>query len=702
MDSPIIQAFDPYRGELSMGPDHPLFPIILSDTPVPDVSLDHDSATSLQQEGERALLTGDRRGLSFLEEAAKLDPSSSHLFFRQGLALFEFGARQNCLSTLRNGARKFKQATDLNPRFFEAWHACATTLELISKLSGRKEDLWEAKNKIEKAIQLVLPSHHDVAHELYWDAGVIYARLAEQSGEADELVKAIAYFEKSSGEPMPPEFWIDLGKAYFDLADLLNDIRLVVKAIQSYKQAISQSLSNSDGWIGLGRSLRRLFQSTNENDHFQQAYDCFTAASQLKPHAVDLLLEKIELMIEAARRLQESEKLWNALEKCERAALLIYPPIDVLSRTSVDLDKVSFVHPTYSRLLGLWAETLALLGEWNDRIDSIRQAEEKIEQALELEESPDLIIQYGKCLLSFANYYHDTDLYYQAIEQFQASLSLDRTQLEGWLWMGKAYATVFKTTDDLDALEKALRFYHKALQVKTDPFLYFEISSLLVQQGELQQNLDSIQQAIQYLEYLLQSHKMISYDHPEWFFYYGVALNLVGDVKEDTSFHHKALEALTHVLMFSPNYRGVHHRLGIVYSHLGEATDELDYFYRALQHFRLANRQAEDEEIIYIDWAITWMNLAEQATDAQMEENALREAEQKLIYAAKLGSRQAFYQLACLYSFKESFDLSLLYLHKAHLAKTLPPLEELQDDAWLEGVRLSPAFQEFLALLQKS
>ena len=124
---------------------------------------------------------------------------------------------------------------------------------------------------------------------------------------------------------------------------------------------------------------------------------------------------------------------------------------------------------------------------------------------------------------------------------------------------------------------------------------------------------------------------------------YWITLN--GKVRV-VSFHHKALEALITVLMFSPNYRLIHHRLGIVYSHLGEATHEIDYFYRALQHFRLANRQAEDEEIIYINWAITWMNLAEQATDAYMEENALREAEQKLTCAAKLGSQQALYQLA--------------------------------------------------------
>jgi hypothetical protein len=71
----------------------------------------------------------------------------------------------------------------------------------------------------------------------------------------------------------------------------------------------------------------------------------------------------------------------------------------------------------------------------------------------------------------------------------------------------------------------------------------------------------------------------------------------------------------------------------------------------------------------------------------------------KLLTAAKLGNEQALYPLACLHSILGHYETSLMLLEKARVAKSLPPLEELLDDEWLDGLRHTPEFQEFLSIL---
>ncbi len=693
--------------------------MVLNSTPSPrlyDISSDRldETATTLQEEGEKALLQGDQKGLELLEQAAELDPHSHQLFYRQGLALFEYGSQRKCTTTLRKGAQKFKQATDLHPLFCEAWHAWASTLVLLSTLSGNSDYLLEAQAKIEKAIPL---APKELSSEIYWDAALIYQKLARISGELDDVYKSIQLFEKSvSAGDMPTfEFWNDYGQAYVQLSEKIQDIHPTIKAITCYKQAINLSLANFEGWLGLARSLQKLYLFSRENEHYVQASDCFAAACQLQLDNGQVWLERISFMIEAGRRKQESGKIRAALEKCEQATAHLAPPLKSLLlediKTSVDPDKWNQKAESrkkfsrdYLHLQALWAEALALLGSWNSRIELVQEAENKIEWVLdELEEDdPFILNQSGKCLFSFAKYYRDLDLYYQAIEEFQSSISLDRTQWTSWVWMGIVHAKVYECTEDMGALEKALYFYSKALKIKTDPALYYELAALMILMGEANRNHEMIEQALSYLDYLFQTYKSIAFENPEWFYQYGIALDIQGDYKDDPALHHKALDAFVNALMLNPNYPKIHQRLGIVYSHLGESVGEIDYLYRALHHFKLASRTQLDDELLLIDWGLAWIHLGLHATDQTMEENSFREAEQKLMQAAKLGSQSVYYQLACLYSLQGAYNHSILYLEKCLDTKNLPPKEELLDDEWLDGVRLSPLFQEFLALLPES
>ncbi len=639
-----------------------------------------ECAISLQEEGEKALLQGDQKGLDLLEKAARLDPLSPDLLYRQGLALFEYGSYQNCAATLRHASRKFKQAAALNPELAEVWHTWATTLFLLSTLKKSPDNLLAAKEKIEAALKLTPNA------EIYWDAALIYQKLTSFSGEIDDISKAITYFEKSTtlSTGMPHEFWTDFGKAYATLSEKIQDIRPVFKSVACFKQSLLLHLSNVEGWLGLGRGLKQLYFFSQDSEHYSQACDCFAAASQLEPKRSEIWIERIEFMIEAARLKRDSSKIRLTLKKCEQATMTLQVP--------------------NLHLEALWAEALALLGEWTGRIELIKESEQKIDAALDKaeEEDPFLINQNGKCLFSFAQYYQDLDLHYQSIEEFQYSISLDRSQLTCWAWMGANFAKVHDYSEDVGALEQAVYFYSKALQIKNDPRFYYEIAALLILMGEEYRTPEPIDQAISYLEYLFQSYKSIAFEHPEWFFEYGRALDLQGTIQDEPALHHKALEAFINVLMLTPSHPQIHHRIGVVLCHLGDVMDEVDHIYRALHHFKLAAKNQDENPTLLTDWGVSYITLSEFSTDSVMEESCLKEAEQKLLQAARLGSETVFYQLACLYSLQGNCDQSIFYLQKSYKTKNLPPLDEVMEDEWLEAVRQAPQFQEFLALLHKN
>src|SRR3569832_564193 len=125
--------------------------MVLGSTPSPrlfDLSTDRlgEAATTLHEEGEKASLQ---------------DPSSHELFYRQGVALFEYGSQKKCCSTLRRANQNFKQATDLHPLYCEAWHAWASSLVLLSTLSGNIDYLIDEqrKKKKKKLKQWLIPKN---------------------------------------------------------------------------------------------------------------------------------------------------------------------------------------------------------------------------------------------------------------------------------------------------------------------------------------------------------------------------------------------------------------------------------------------------------------------------------------------------------------------------------------------------------------
>ena len=149
--------------------------------------------------------------------------------------------------------------------------------------------------------------------------------------------------------------------------------------------------------------------------------------------------------------------------------------------------------------------------------------------------------------------------------------------------------------------------------------------------------------------------------------------------------------------MVDPDFPHIHHRLAQAFCHLGELMGEIDFFYRAIHHLRLSLKQDEDNDAMILDWGIALINIAQNSPVLTDVEQLLQDAKQKLTLAAKLGNIQAYYQLSCLYSILHQYQQSMYFLIKADHFNALPPLEELLSDDWLEDLRSTSDFREFLA-----
>jgi tetratricopeptide (TPR) repeat protein len=652
-----------------------------------DAKINQLQAEHLVTLGELTLLKRDARGLDLFQRASEYDPNNAELLFRQALSLYEFGNEED-KKVLLLANRKLRRASLVDQSCFKIWHLWGTILLRLGKSSGEFHYFLEAKEKYARATALSEDQEVDVLTDLYWDCAMIWKKIAERSGEAVDLQIAIESFRNASlhSDQLPSDFWNDFGQTCARLACHLNDIRLYVKAIHCFKHAISTSASFYSGWTSLATTLGALHAQTHDEDHFSQANECFAAAAQLQPQDAHLWLDWAKFLCESGRRHRDLKKLHSCIEKCQHADTCM---------------------PNNPLVKAIWAEALAASGELSERLDLLYEAQNKIAEASHYcphdseRGHPDIWYSYGMCLNSFAGYFNDTDYYYQAIEKFQYGLSMDRTQDRHWHAIAVAYAMIGQMEMSCEPLELASRFFTKAIALKTSSFYIYDYALTLSKIGEITHEQYYLEEALFQFERALAIQKNAIYIHPEWLFHYAATLDMLGDFYEDESYYSRAIDIFTHVLMIDPDFPNIHHRLALVFSHLGDLVEETNHFYRSLHHYRLACEHEEENDQILHDWGITLINLSQSLQDPGETNQFYREAEHKLTQAAKLGNLAAYYHLSCLYSLLNQNDKAMRFLEKADFFSSLPPLEELLQDEWLDGLRSTSPFRDFLSQLEK-
>lgn len=635
-------------------------------------------------QGEFALLNGNLSGaLSLFESASQLDSGTPLIWYRQGLAFFEYGSEEGKEKALLVAGKHFKFALQQDPQFFSAYVAWGNTLLQLGRFHSEHHFLLEAKEKYQKALELSTDQSPEALGELYWDYGIVWSEIAKQSGEALDLKLAIDAFQTSLEIQKKPcsEFFNDFGKAYLEMGLLINDSRLYFQAIEMLQKAITAAPQYFDGWVSLAESYSQLYINTMDERFAAKASDAYASAIKMSPQNPDVWLSWAQILAESGRLNGDMKLLRLSIEKCARAATLDSKNPIILSQ---------------------WVESLALLGSLTSRLDLLIEAENKILKATDLfPDDPDLWHAYGICLIAFGKYYEDPEYFEMAIEKLQWGLSIDRTSAEHWHALGIVHKLYTDLIEDETLLERANRFFSRAIDLKPAcPSLLFDAASSLLQYSEMTEDLCSLEKAVKYLEQLLQTHKEAILHHPEWLFEYASALQSVGTFTFEEVYFTRAIEIFSHVLLLNPDFAQIHNRMALCYIELGHLTLESEFFKKAIHFFRLSAKQDEENDQIWLDWGLCLIHLAHNTPDTDFMNQLYWDAEQKLNRAGQLGNSNAYYNLASLYSILGRDSEAMDFIYKALAAKALPSLEEMAEDEWLDNLRNTEAFTQFFIALE--
>ncbi len=642
-------------------------------------------AQELLHQGQMDLIKQNlESGCKLFLEACDLKPNNPKLYFEQGLSLFEFGTEEGKEQTLPLACKKFKLATSLLPEYFEAWLVWGMTLSYLGKTHQKHHYFLEAEEKFQKALKLTQGQTPEVLADLHREYAQVKVEIAKNSKEAHDWYLSMEAFETAStlSTQTEPDFWNQFGLACFALASQVNDIRLCVKAIHNFKHAITYEASNYEGWKNLSSAMSFLYESTHDEDHFSQANDCFGTCAHIHPLAEDIWLDWAYFLCKSGRNTSDVRRLQSAIDKCIKA------------------NAINDSNPMIDVYLG---ESLSLLGELTEKMQHIKEGQDKLFEVSEvIPEDPRVWRALGESFISMGKYFGEHDYFYQAIETFQQGLSLDRTCHELWFSIAKAYSLVGVMLADVEALEKAEGFYRKAINLyPRSSHYHFEYAHCLSRLGELSHEENHLEASIKEFEQVLAMQKNALYLHPDWLFEYAKALDLYADFFEEEIHYHKAIEIFSHILMIDPDFPQIHYHLALTQSHLGELIGEIEPFYRALHSFKLAAKHEEENDQILVDLGVTLINIAQHSGDTLEIEICYRDAETKLMQAIKAGNLQGYYQLACLFSLQNQAEKSLAYLLKTDSFSALPAIEDLLDDEWLDHVRCSDEFQNFLQYLER-
>ncbi len=643
-----------------------------------------EASNSYLSKGEESLQKNNlSSGLFYFETAVRMQPESGSLWLSIGKAVFHYGVKKENEKALLLASKCFKTSDSLGSTSFDCRLFWGKALFQLGELSAEHHYFLEAKTKFQEAIKMCEKGKRDALAQNFWDLGLVWTHLAEHSGEAVDVRMAIDAFRSSlKHQKNPPaEFWNDFGGAHLQMGLLINENRIYLEAIELFQKAVDAKEEFGQGWASLAISYSQLYLNTADEKYFEESKVCFEKALIDPEHDEQLHIDYAELLGESGKINHDSKKLKACIEKCES----IYPTLE---------------EP--ENILPQWIEALSYLGAYTSQIESIVEAEEKIGHAIEnMPHIPELWYAYGVCLSAYANYYDDPNYYDLAIEKFQEGLSIDRSNAELWHALAESHSQIGQMIGDPEVLKRAIKFFEKANDLKPCcPILTFDFSLALLKFADLTDDLSALENALFYLEGLLKTNKEAVLNHPEWLYFFGFALDLLADHTEEESTYLKAIEVYQHVLLIEPDYPQIHYKMALTYSHLGELSSQTECFQRAFNHYRIAVNHDEENESIWLDWGIAFIHLSQITFDDSTLKEYYVEAEQKILKAGRLGSSQAYYHLACLYSLLGRLPEAMKLIEKANKLNVLPPIDDMLQDDWLEPLRKTEHFSYFLNTIE--
>jgi tetratricopeptide (TPR) repeat protein len=640
-------------------------------------------------QGEKQLLEGSHRALESFKKANTILPENPKLLYRQALA---FALQHHNMYCLRASCKIFEEVLRIEPNFFDAWYGWGNVLVMLGALFSEGAALQEALGKFQHAVLLSEHVKLERLANFYRDWGVCWYYLGRASGEPLEFCSSIKMFRCAEAYGLnKSEFWNDYGNSLVELSCLTCKHALLLEAVEIYWKAIRITPEYNEGWINLANTLLAVYQLHPHEAYFTLAAESFDQAVKFEPQNPALWLKWGKLCLLRGKFAKDLEKIQESCKKFEIA---------------------DSYEPNHSTILRAWGEALTILGSWTENFYTLQSAREKIQRGLEIQ--PDHPLNWslsGRCLLELGIYFQDEKLIHQAIEKFQHALKLDPKDYTIWHEEGLAYLSLSKFSEEVKWLEESAACLTKAAEfgaVSFPPFwndwgvAFMKLSQVTDEKQHILAAINKFEQAI----------RLATASNPEervdieCLYNYGCALDFLGDHENDAQYYEKAIQVLHRVLEVEPTYALAHYNLGTAYSHLGEQVNDLDCYYEACRHFEIYLNQCDSEDDhAWCEWGITLLNITQLVKDPvrlTYTQKLYVEAESKFLYALALGNTFALYHLGCLFSLMGNYVAAVHYLEQAKSHNVLPGIDELVHDEWLEGLRQTKAFQNFLSHIRRN
>lgn len=626
--------------------------------------------------GEFFLKSGEQNFLEKFSLANLIAPEEAGIFYLQGSALAHF--KEN-FSYLHLAKDYLEKALSYDPNCYEAYHKLANVEVDIGIFLLDADYLQEAHKKYHFLNEIKRTQAH-----LMWDWALCWHHLGKISGEAFDYRMALEKYKLAQEEEADsPSFWDDYGNAYCGLSYLLGNTQLLNEAIDCYQKSIRTRNDFFPSLLNLGCIYERSYCQHSKEEYFNAAETFFQKASQVQ---------------------QESGHLWTSWAHLYLAAGKINKNLELIQKSVEKFTLANKYFPKNSFVLSKWAEALTILGTNQDRLDFLRSAEQKFLEALEFHpDNPEIWGQYGTCLNELGRYFSDESYYQQAVEKFQHAISIK--QNDPLLWYGLAVAcfALGEIKEEIGLIEQSIKYCSRAMEFggQNLPQFWNDWGVALMKLSEMTNDQKYVITAIEKFEQAI-IHLPVHEIDPEYLYNYGCALDFLGDFSEDIVCYEKAIKILSKALEIDPTYTNARYNLALAYSHLGEATSDIEILQKACEHFQLLLDQDYEDEMSWNDWGLALINLAQLMEDTGMPHRSqaiYEQAEGKLLHSVALGNTLSYYNLACLQSLIGNYDNAQYYIEKADTAGALPCLEDLMHDEWLEGLRQTNSFKHFISQL---
>lgn len=639
-------------------------------------------ALLLIQYGSHQLARGENKVLENFEFAAKLTSYSSVLLYQQGLIFASYNENSRCLNL---ACQAFAKAVNSDPQFFLAYYKWAEVLLNLGILENEQECLVEADHKFKKASQLMQEISDS---KFYWNWGLCLYWLGKHSGEPIDFQQAINHYRLANEYGCnQPKFYNDYGCVLVDLAALLERPELLFEALKWFDKAVEYDPKGFENWYNYACCLSKLSEISLQEEYFEYASESFLKASEINPASALLWLKWGQLESHLGKIKYSQALLESSLEKFSKAQQL---------------------DPDLSIVFSCCGEVELFLGSYEERLDLLQSAKVKILKSIELQpENPDIWYLYGSCLNELGHYFEEESFYHQAIEKFEYGLSIDNRHPLLWYGLGLSHFALGEMTEDGLMFEKAARYCASVIEVGGGALAQFwnDWGVALLKLAEMTRQPEHIEAAIEKFERALKLPALgIEYEDVdlEWVYNYGCALDLLGDITEDPRHFERSIRILSHIVQIDPNYAHARYNLALTLSHLGELTFDVELYQKAMEHFQILLDNDPEEEAIHLDYGINLISFALLVQDVHHLERSqmlFKQSELHLIQSASLGNCQAYYQLAGLYSLTNHYALAMYYIERSRTYGVLPPVEDMLHDEWLEGLRDTPSFRQFISQL---